>query len=194
MTVFFDFWRCLAKARSWGLSPAAASTTKRITSAFAMARFAWRFNPSSVAAFDVRSRPAVSMIVRVLFLQWQWPKLMSCVVPGTAEVIAFLLSRRRLNSVDFPTFVLPTMAIAGVARCRSSIKFWFTVLRTPRWLTAVEGALADDDDEVDARGVLVSQRGRHALALLRVQRGLQLFELGRFLSFGQVVDDGVGIA
>src|SRR3989339_820658 len=135
-TFLSDLRRYFASAISCGIGPSLASTNMTMRSDLLMPDLACRSSCASVAAFDVRSRPAVSMIVSISSRQWQCPKLISCVVPETEDVIAFRFSMRRLKRVDLPTLARPTRATIGV-----SFGNWFMI------------SILSEDDQVVGVGV-----------------------------------------
>src|SRR3989339_1211140 len=82
-------------------------------SACCMALCAWVTVPFSISSLSSTSRPPVS-ITRIYFPRHkQIPSFQSRVVPAFAETSAFCSSKRRLKSVDLPTFVRPTRATVG---------------------------------------------------------------------------------
>ena len=92
-----------------------ASTTKRMTSASAMARRACSWTRASIGSSGSSSRPPVSTMTKRRPFHSVSPYRRSRVVRARSSTIAERWPTNRLNSVLLPTFGRPTMATTGIA-------------------------------------------------------------------------------
>src|SRR5579872_367417 len=100
-----------AKARSFGVRPARASTTNIKASARPIAVSVCSCIRAVSEPFSPLSSPAVSMTVNCRSPSRPAPSRRSRVTPGSSSTSASFCPTRRLNSVDFPTLGRPIMAI-----------------------------------------------------------------------------------
>src|SRR5436305_7073315 len=103
-----------ATRSSSSVTPTVASTTRRTTSASAMARSAWRLTWASMPSW-VAIQPPVSTTRNSRPFQSASKILRSRVTPGSSSTIASRRPTMRLTRVDLPTLGRPTMATSGGA-------------------------------------------------------------------------------
>jgi len=113
-TGLFVFLSICATSLSAAVRPAFPSTTNIIIWAMSTANIAWFLiwdNITSPLSFSI---PPVSIKVKYLFNHSTSANILSLVTPGVSSTIDILFPANLLNSVDFPTFGLPTTATIGL--------------------------------------------------------------------------------
>ncbi len=104
--------RTLATCASSSIVPTVTSTTKRMTSASAIARSAW-YVICFASASSLLSQPPVSTIRKLWPAHSATSSLRSRVTPGCSSTIVARRPTIRFTNVDLPTFGRPTTATIG---------------------------------------------------------------------------------
>ena len=113
------------------MSPTVTSTTKRTTSASAMALSAWALTWASSGSSE-DSQPPVSTTVKARPHHSASSSLRSRVTPGRSSTTAARRPTMRLTRVDFPTLGRPAMTTNGRSLVPAARSAWVLVIVRPR--------------------------------------------------------------